>query len=64
VRDLVDRYKTVWVITGTLYEDDTTPQLPNAGDDHTVLSGFWKIVLVESDGQIKAAGFIFAQGTV
>ena len=57
VRDLVHRYRTVWVLTGPLYEEDVDP-LPEANEDHIVPSGFWKVIMVNA-GEIKVAGFIF-----
>jgi endonuclease G len=65
VRDLVKRYQVVWVMTGTLYEQDM-PKLPEADEHHKVPSGFWQIVIVQPEKKLDSilvAGFIFEQNT-
>ena len=61
VRDMVDYYQAVWVMTGTLYEHDVD-QLPQANETHRVPSGFWKIIVVDDDGVHRAAAFVMDQG--
>ncbi|MGR3174779.1 MAG: DNA/RNA non-specific endonuclease [Candidatus Scalindua sp.] len=64
VRKLVKTGKTVYVMTGTLYERDMPP-LPKADEPHKVPSGYWKIIIVEGDSihSLNAASFIFDQDT-
>ena len=54
--------EAVYVVTGPLYERDMPP-LPKADESHRVPSGYWKIVAIETDGDIKIAAFIFDQDT-
>jgi len=61
-RDLVVQYETIWVMTGTLYESSMNC-LPGCDETHTVPSGFWKIVVVDDAGSLRAAGFIMGQDT-
>ena len=61
-RGLVEKYFMVWVMTGPLYERPM-PGLPRAGEQHTVPSGFWKIVTVDSSGSMFVAAFIMDQAT-
>jgi len=60
-RTLVDWYGEIYVLNGTLYEDDM-PSLPNAGEPHRVPSGFWKIIVFE-DYRPRAIAFVFDQNT-
>jgi len=63
VRSLVKKYGTVWVMTGPLYERNM-PSLPGADEIHVVPSGFWKIVAIKSDDDIRATAFIMDQEAV
>jgi endonuclease G len=62
VRDIVRTGKTVWVITGPLYERDMPVKL-NTDEQHTVPSGFWKVVIEEGSrrGTYKVSGYIMDQ---
>ena len=65
VRDLVMAGDAVFVMTGPLYETDM-PSLPNADETHKIPSGYWKIIIIQTDntaGSIRAASFIFDQET-
>jgi endonuclease G len=62
VRDVVKQGKTVYVMTGPLYEREM-PQLPKCDEPHVVPSGYWKIICVEEEGELKVAAFIFDQET-
>ena len=63
VRKLVEDYETIYVMTGPLYERDMH-KLPNSDEEHTVPSGYWKIILYENpQGYIHACSFIFDQET-
>ena len=63
VRDIVRTGRTVYVMTGTLYETDIG-ELPFADEDHVIPSGYWKIVcVVESDDSFNTASFNFNQDT-
>ena len=64
VRKLVKTGKTVYVMTGTLYERDMPP-LPKADESHKVPSGYWKIIIIEGGSihSLNAASFIFDQKT-
>ena len=54
---------TVHVMTGPYYEYDEAP-LPNADEPHRVPSGYWRIIVHQSDaGEINAAAFLFDQYT-
>jgi endonuclease G len=52
----------VYVMTGPVYER-TMPQLPKADESHQVPSGYWKIVAIESAGEMTVAAFFFDQET-
>jgi endonuclease G len=52
----------VHVVTGTLYEREM-PHLPRARLPHTIPSGYWKVVAVESGGEVEVAAFIMDQST-
>lgn len=54
--------ETVYSITGPLYER-AMPKLPRAHLDHTVPSGYWKIVAIRQNGQTVVAAFIMDQNT-
>lgn len=54
--------EVVYVMTGPVYER-TMPQLPKADEAHRIPSGYWKIVAIESDGEIQVAAFFFDQDT-
>ena len=59
VRDLAWARREIYVLTGPLYEHPM-PALDNAGERHSVPSGYWKLVM---DGSGNSAGFIFDQAT-
>lgn len=61
-RDIVREGKTVFVMTGPLYES-VMPPLPECDEPHVVPSGYWKIICTEKSGAISLAGFIFEQET-
>jgi len=60
-RQLVNWYGEIYVLNGTLYEDNMPP-LPNANEPHRVPSGFWKIIVFE-DYRPRAISFVFKQQT-
>ena len=65
VRELVQTWTTVWVMTGPLYERNMD-ELPEANEDHTVPSGYWKIVATGDPTQPatpRAVAFIMDQDT-
>lgn len=62
VRDLVEKYQQVWVMTDPLYERPMPP-LPHSDEAHTVPSGYWKIIAIEDSGTLRVAGFIMDQQT-
>jgi endonuclease G len=62
-RRLARAGRTVYVLTGPLYERDMFP-LPKANEPHFVPSGFWKIILIQPDANyssIQSAAFLFPQ---
>ena len=59
VRDLSYGQRQLWVVTGPLFEREM-PELGNAGEDHTVPSGYWKVI-VNRGGD--ASVFLFDQNT-
>ena len=62
-RNLVQKFKTIFVVTGPLYEKNMS-QLPEADEPHLVPSGYWKIIFHEKPNkQIYTAAFIFDQYT-
>jgi len=62
VRELVSEYGEVWVMTRPLYEEEMPP-LPHCDEEHTVPSGYWKIVVVSGAGATQVAAFIMEQDT-
>lgn len=63
VRNMVELYDEIYVMTGTLYERDM-PALPRADEEHKIPSGYWKIIIYESpNGYVNASSFIFDQET-
>lgn len=61
VRGLVRTGKTVYVITGPLY-DGNLAKLPNADEEHTIPSGYWKVVFCETGtNSFEHAAFIMDQ---
>ena len=48
IEDFVSRGNDAYVLTGPVYRADV-PRLPRANEDHTVPSGYWKIVYVFVD---------------
>lgn len=56
----------IFVMTGPLYEREM-PKLPKADEEHTVPSGYWRIIAVPmpegSPTPIRVAAFIFDQDT-
>jgi endonuclease G, mitochondrial len=59
VRDLAFAQREVWVLTGPLYEREM-PELGNAGEEHVVPSGYWKVIVNEYG---HASAFFFDQAT-
>jgi len=62
IRDVIKTGKSVWVLTGPLYET-AMDMLPQADEPHVVPSGYWKIVVEGKPGNLNVAAFIFAQNT-
>ncbi len=61
VRDLVRTGKTVFVMTGPLYERDM-PLLPNADEDHVIPSGYWKVIVcMTGTDEFEHAAYIMDQ---
>lgn len=61
IRKLVETAKTVYVMTGPLYERDM-PLLPNAEETHIIPSGYWKVVIcVTGKNSFEHAAFIMDQ---
>ena len=60
VRERVVDFQEVWVITGPLFES-TMPELLNSSRDHIVPSGYFKIVYILEDDDIRAGAFIMGQ---
>jgi len=67
VRDIVKTNKTVYVMTGPLYDKPREEKLPNVTKDYKFPSGYWKIVCVLDDednmDKFQVAAFIFPQDT-
>ncbi len=67
-RKLTEKYGLVYVMTGTLYEKQM-PKLPKATKFHIIPSGYWKIIVIPYNQDIKDLskieifGFIFSQNT-
>ena len=59
-RSLIPIHQEVWVITGPLFEEDMG-ELPNADEEHSIPSGYWKIIYVEDGSSVRAAAFIMDQ---
>lgn len=60
-RKLLETYDIAYVMTGPLYEKQM-PKLPKADENHTVPSGYWKIVIIPMTPQkFDAVAFIFNQ---
>lgn len=64
IRDLLEdeAFREVYVMTGPLYEREM-PSLPEADEEHRVPSGYWKIVAVYAEGNLRSAAFIMDQHT-
>jgi endonuclease G len=63
VRDLVRTGKTVYVMTGPIYQK-TMPKLPNANEEHIVPSAYWKVVVaVTGTNSFEVAAFIMQQNS-
>lgn len=62
IREVVRNENEAYVMTGPLYERDTSP-LPKCDEPHKVPSGYWKIVCTEKNSTINIAAFIFDQNT-
>jgi len=65
IRDLVRTNRSVWVMTGPLYESDMDP-LPKADEEHRIPSGYWKLVAIGTRGKasdLKVTAFIMGQDT-
>jgi endonuclease G len=64
VRGLVRTGKTVYVMTGPLYNRNM-PSLPNADEAHIVPSGYWKVVVcITSSKSYEVAAFLMDQESV
>ena len=64
VRTLAEERATdpIYVMTGPLYEREM-PSMPGADELHRVPSGYWKIIAMEENGDVKIAAFLFDQDT-
>lgn len=63
VRGLVRTGKTVYVMTGPLYTREM-PKLPNADEEHTLPSGYWKVVIcMTGTNAFEHAAFIMDQNS-
>lgn len=60
VRDYVRTGQDVFVVTGPLYESFFAT-LPGANEDHTIPSGYFKVVITEVNGWVEASAFILEQ---
>jgi len=60
VRRAADHEKQLYVVTGPLYDGMMMEDLPSADEEHSVPTGYWKVIATE-DGRISA--FIFDQRT-
>ncbi len=61
VRSMVRTGKTVYVMTGPLYERDM-PALPKANETHQIPSGYWKVVIcITGTSSFEHAAFIMDQ---
>ena len=61
IRGLVRTGKTVYVMTGPLY-NRIMPKLPNADEEHTLPSGYWKVVIsITGTKTFEHAAFIMDQ---
>lgn len=60
VRNIVRTGRTVYVMTGPLFER-TMASLPQADENHKVPSGYWKIVIVLEGKDFNVAAFIMDQ---
>ncbi|MFW5643270.1 MAG: DNA/RNA non-specific endonuclease [Alkalispirochaeta sp.] len=61
VRELVLGYHEVFVVVGTLYDGPAMPALPEADEEHTVPTGFWKVVVVPALGDDGVGAYIMPQ---
>jgi endonuclease G, mitochondrial len=59
IRDLAYEQREIWVVTGPVYEREM-PLLGNAGEAHSVPSGYWKVVINRAGA---ASAFFFDQET-
>jgi endonuclease G len=66
VRSFVKAGNVVYVLTNTFYEEEMS-ELPGAGEDHRLPSGYWKIIIYQArqsdPNTLKTAAFIFPQQT-
>ncbi|MAT16790.1 MAG: endonuclease [Planctomyces sp.] len=60
VRELVRVHRTVWVITGPIY-DDGESALPESDEMHLVPDAFFKVIIVEEAGETRVAAFLMEQ---
>jgi len=60
VRNHVDDGNNLYVVTGPMYEYYFA-DLPRANENHTIPSGYFKIVMKQSGNTIKASAFIMQQ---
>ncbi|NRB11012.1 MAG: DNA/RNA non-specific endonuclease [Rickettsiaceae bacterium] len=51
----------VYIMTGSYYTGKTICKLPSAKLEHVVPNGFWKIVILKNDDNIKYSSFYFTQ---
>ncbi len=58
------RGETMFVLTGPYYSTAMpTPNLPNADQPHQIPSGYWKVVVRETDAGLESAAFVMPQDT-
>ena len=62
VRNIAGTGQNVFVVTGPLYERPFAV-LPGADEDHTVPSGYFKVVITKNADDVAASAFIFEQET-
>ena len=60
VREVARKFGAVHVVTGPLYEKEMAP-LPGADEDHTVPSGYFKLVARTKGEEVQAVAFIALQ---
>jgi endonuclease G len=58
--------RTIYVMTGTLYEREMPDKLPEADEDYVIPSGFWQVIVIPNVGneqKFQVIAFIFDQNT-